>query len=193
MPPASPTRPIRPSSASTSRTRWPLPRPPMAGLQDMAPIVEKRCVTRAVAAPIRAEAEAASQPAWPPPITMTSKLSRSVRMGGLLTHRQGSRKRKLERQLFHVKRCKADQGLFAKATPCAVEWPLETLSFFVRGKGVTRGKRVVRRPRRVGDRTATAGPYPKALRADRRNPRPFRVPAPKVLPLAAGPCAQPAT
>ena len=33
------TRPIRPSRASISRTRWPLPRPPMAGLQDMAPMV----------------------------------------------------------------------------------------------------------------------------------------------------------
>ena len=30
---ASATRPIRPSKASISRTRWPLPRPPMAGLQ----------------------------------------------------------------------------------------------------------------------------------------------------------------
>src|SRR5438128_2191803 len=36
MPPASATRPIRPSSASTSRTRCPLPRPPIAGLQDIA-------------------------------------------------------------------------------------------------------------------------------------------------------------
>jgi uncharacterized heparinase superfamily protein len=47
----------------------------MAGLHDMAPTVEKRCVTRAVVAPIRAAAAAASQPAWPPPITMTSKKS----------------------------------------------------------------------------------------------------------------------
>ena len=30
--------PIRPSKASTSRTRWPLPSPPIAGLQDIAPI-----------------------------------------------------------------------------------------------------------------------------------------------------------
>ena len=37
MPPWSATRPIRPSSASISRTRWPLPSPPMAGLQDIAP------------------------------------------------------------------------------------------------------------------------------------------------------------
>src|SRR5689334_1845056 len=74
MPPASATRPIRPSSASTSRTRWPLPRPPTAGLQDIAPMVEKRWVTSAVFAPMRAAAAAASQPACPPPMTMTSKL-----------------------------------------------------------------------------------------------------------------------
>src|SRR5665647_1727796 len=72
MPPLSATRPIRPSSASISRTRWPLPRPPMAGLQDIAPTVANRWVTSAVRAPIRAAALAASQPAWPPPITTTS-------------------------------------------------------------------------------------------------------------------------
>ena len=33
MPAASATRPITPSSASISRTRWPLPSPPIAGLQ----------------------------------------------------------------------------------------------------------------------------------------------------------------
>ena len=66
------TRPMRPSRASISRTRWPLPRPPMAGLHDIAPMVAIRCVTRAVLAPMRALAAAASQPAWPPPMTMTS-------------------------------------------------------------------------------------------------------------------------
>src|SRR5213595_1727659 len=44
----------------------------MAGLQLIAPTVAKRWVTSAVAAPMRAAAVAASQPAWPPPITMTS-------------------------------------------------------------------------------------------------------------------------
>src|SRR5262249_24244641 len=44
----------------------------------MAPTVAKRWVTRAVAAPMRAAAAAASQPAWPPPITITSK-RRSIR------------------------------------------------------------------------------------------------------------------
>ncbi len=45
----------------------------MAGLQDIAPMVANRWVTSAVCAPMRAAAAAASQPAWPPPITMTSK------------------------------------------------------------------------------------------------------------------------
>src|SRR4051794_37306347 len=45
----------------------------MAGLQDIAPTVAKRCVTRAVRAPTRAAAAAASQPACPPPTTITSK------------------------------------------------------------------------------------------------------------------------
>src|SRR6185312_7329714 len=73
MPPRSATRPIRPSKASISRTKWPLPSPPMAGLHDMAPTVENLCVNSAVRAPMRAAAAAASQPAWPPPITTTSK------------------------------------------------------------------------------------------------------------------------
>src|SRR5438552_4796695 len=72
MPPRSATRPIRPSNASISRTRCPFPRPPIAGLQDIAPIVAKRWVTRAALAPMRAAAAAASQPAWPPPTTITS-------------------------------------------------------------------------------------------------------------------------
>src|SRR6202022_1389926 len=74
MPPRSATRPIRPSSASISRTKCPLPSPPIAGLHDIAPTVANRWVTSAVRAPMRAAAAAASQPACPPPITMTSKL-----------------------------------------------------------------------------------------------------------------------
>src|SRR3954463_1480172 len=120
----------------------------MAGLQGMAPTVEQRGVTRAVAAPFRAEAEAAAQPAWPPPITMTSKLSRSVRMGGLLTHRQGSRKRKLERQLFHVKWCKADPRSFRENNPMHSRVaPGKRCRFWERKTG-HEGKRVARRPRR---------------------------------------------
>jgi hypothetical protein len=44
----------------------------MAGLHDMAPIVSNAIVTSAVDAPDRADADAASQPAWPPPTTITS-------------------------------------------------------------------------------------------------------------------------
>src|SRR3954452_20823198 len=107
----------------------------MAGLQDIAPTVEKRCVTRAVAAPIRAAAEAASQPAWPPPITMTSKLSRSVRMDGLLTQRRGRREWKLGRRLFHMKRSKVNPRYFRETSPCTVEWPLEKITIFSWRKG----------------------------------------------------------
>lgn len=47
----------------------------MAGLQDMAPMVASFWVSRRVRAPMRALAAAASAPAWPPPMTITSKLS----------------------------------------------------------------------------------------------------------------------
>src|ERR1700733_9662033 len=80
MPAASAARAITPSSASISRTRWPLPRPPIAGLHDISPIVAKRCVTSAVDAPQRAAAVAASHPAWPPPMTTTSNLIGDVRL-----------------------------------------------------------------------------------------------------------------
>ena len=46
--------------------------PPMAGLQGIKAILSASKVTSAVAQPMRADANAASQPAWPPPITMTS-------------------------------------------------------------------------------------------------------------------------
>ncbi len=45
----------------------------MAGLQDISPMVAKLWVTSAVRAPSLAAAAAASQPAWPPPMTTTSK------------------------------------------------------------------------------------------------------------------------
>src|ERR1700735_4132765 len=80
MPAASAARAITPSRASISRTRWPLPRPPIAGLHDISPIVAKRWVTSAVAAPERAAAVAASQPAWPPPMTTTSNLMVGVHL-----------------------------------------------------------------------------------------------------------------
>ena len=75
MPAASAQRPISPPSASTSRTKWPLPMPPIDGLHDISPMLEAFCVTRSVEAPSRAAAAAASQPAWPPPTTITSASS----------------------------------------------------------------------------------------------------------------------
>ena len=75
IPARSIARPMSPSSASISRTRCPLARPPIAGLHDISPIVARLCVRSAVRAPSRAAAAAASQPACPPPITTTSNLS----------------------------------------------------------------------------------------------------------------------
>src|SRR5258705_9618576 len=66
---------MMPPSASISRTRCPLAIPPIAGLQDIFPIRSRFRVSKAVSAPRRAAAGAASQPAWPAPITTTSKTS----------------------------------------------------------------------------------------------------------------------
>ena len=71
-PVASARVPMRPPRASISRTIWPLPTPPMAGLQDIAPSVSRFIDTSSVRAPRRAAACAASAPAWPPPTTTTS-------------------------------------------------------------------------------------------------------------------------
>ncbi len=65
-------RAMAPPSASISRTRCPLPMPPMAGLQLIGPSVSMLWVSSRVRAPMRAAASAASVPAWPPPTTMTS-------------------------------------------------------------------------------------------------------------------------
>src|SRR5579862_6933820 len=74
----------------------------MAGLQDMAPMVPNWCVTRAVRAPMRAAAAAASQPAWPPPITMTSK---SVVIGFEIPNSRRFTKESgwVKEPMFHVK------------------------------------------------------------------------------------------
>ena len=56
MPALSAASAMAPPSASTSFTRWLLPIPPMAGLQDMTPIPSRVSVTSAVRAPIRAAA-----------------------------------------------------------------------------------------------------------------------------------------
>ena len=49
--------------------------PPMAGLQDIWPRVSMLWVKSNVLQPIRAAARQASVPAWPPPMTITSKTS----------------------------------------------------------------------------------------------------------------------
>ena len=63
---------ISPPRASSSRTRWPLPDPPMAGLQGMLPTASRLMVKQMVRRPRRAAARAASIPAWPAPITAIS-------------------------------------------------------------------------------------------------------------------------
>ena len=105
MPAASATRPIRPSSASISRTRWPLPSPPIDGLHDIAPTVAKRWVMSAVDAPIRAAAAAASHPAWPPPTTITAKRPSIAvsKSRALLTKAKHPVKKPAAWQTFHVK------------------------------------------------------------------------------------------
>ena len=75
MPDASATFGITPSNASISLTKCPLPNPPIAGLQDISPIEFSLVVIKAVLTFIRADAAAASHPAWPAPITTTSKFS----------------------------------------------------------------------------------------------------------------------
>ena len=49
-------RPMTPPSASISRTRCPLPMPPIAGSQLICPSVSMSCVSRSVRAPMRAAA-----------------------------------------------------------------------------------------------------------------------------------------
>ena len=68
------TNPIYPPNASISRTICPLAMPPTAGLQLICPILFMSIVIRHVLEPRLAAAAAASQPAWPAPITITSYL-----------------------------------------------------------------------------------------------------------------------
>src|SRR6266576_2616431 len=75
MPVASIARPINPPSASISRTRCPFAVPPIAGLHGMCATVSFVSVHSPTLTPSRAAAYAASHPACPAPITITSKLS----------------------------------------------------------------------------------------------------------------------
>src|SRR6185295_10752335 len=74
MPVASIARPIKPPRASISRTRCPLAVPPTAGLHGMWATVSRVRVQIATLHPRRAAAYAASTPACPAPITITSNL-----------------------------------------------------------------------------------------------------------------------
>src|ERR1700682_1538022 len=62
----------------------------MAGLQDISPIVFFRCVGNSGRAPARAGGAAASQPAWPPPITMTSYVLMGIPIAARHLVRQGN-------------------------------------------------------------------------------------------------------
>ncbi len=72
-------RAMIPPSASTSRTTVPLATPPIAGLQDIWPMVSSALVTIATLHPLRAAAMAASVPAWPAPTTITSYRASTAR------------------------------------------------------------------------------------------------------------------
>src|SRR5581483_8992799 len=92
MPVLSMARPINPPRASISRTICPLASPPIAGLQDIWPILSGSMLTSATRAPRRDAAHAASAPAWPPPITMMSKSAVKAALGkeqGLYGESQG--------------------------------------------------------------------------------------------------------
>src|SRR4051812_21534497 len=93
MPTASVTSPMMPPSASTSRTRCPFAMPPTAGLHDICAIKSTLSVNRAVRRPMRAEAIAASHPAWPAPTTTTSYCSLKftlLAIGSLALSRSGA-------------------------------------------------------------------------------------------------------
>jgi len=63
---------MAPPRASISRTRWPLAGPPTDGLHGIAASKSIFIVRSRVWQPSRAAAYAASQPACPPPTTITS-------------------------------------------------------------------------------------------------------------------------
>ncbi len=67
--------PISPPKASISRTTIPLAEPPIDGLQGIKATISRLIVSKSVFVPIRAEASAASTPACPAPITITSYFS----------------------------------------------------------------------------------------------------------------------
>ena len=74
MPAKSAALAINPPRASISFARWPLPTPPIAGLQLICPMVFLLCVNKRVLCPILHKTAAASVPACPPPTTIASNV-----------------------------------------------------------------------------------------------------------------------
>src|SRR5689334_24684713 len=111
-------RPISPPSASTSRTRCPFAVPPTAGLHGMCATVSFDSVHRPTLHPIRAAAYAASTPAWPAPMTMTSNLMAIRSSAG--SHSSFTDAETLEDMTQHVfARAPADD--FVEAAPRALQ------------------------------------------------------------------------
>src|SRR5262249_45239017 len=82
-----------------------------AGLHDMAPMVANRWVIRTVRAPMRAAAAAASQPAWPPPITATSnRIFIDTSEGAVVAEAVGGVKKHRFSKVFHVKHLERPGG-----------------------------------------------------------------------------------
>src|SRR5690606_29472719 len=99
----------------------------MDGLQLIWPRVSMLCVSSSVFAPMRAEASAASVPAWPPPTTITSKDSGynmahpgagNSAKGAILRRRR--RKAQLRHELFHGKAAIKQALVFSARKPVSV-------------------------------------------------------------------------
>ncbi len=160
VPARSALRAISPPSASSSRTRWPLAVPPMAGLQLITAARSARSVTASVWSPVRAQASAASQPAWPRPTTITSYApiaaastpERCGLRGGASASSAGSRGRDIHFMIWHLLRGplrragRHDLELRRARAPCSPYCP----------KRDARARRLrrTRGPHRVGPRPA---------------------------------------
>src|SRR5271166_2524139 len=83
-------RAISPPSASISRTSWPLALPPIEGLHASVQMRSGSPVSSSVSTPIRAAANAASTPAWPPPTTITAASSKRVGFIASMVPRAGA-------------------------------------------------------------------------------------------------------
>src|SRR6266487_6175433 len=75
-------RPTSPPNASISLIKCPFAGPPIEGLQGMSATLSRFIVNKSVLRPIRAQAKAASHPAWPAPTTITSYFPRTICSGG---------------------------------------------------------------------------------------------------------------